>query len=200
MNRRKPPVKSQQSKGQSAFRIIGGQWRGRKLAFPATEGLRPTPDRVRETVFNWLSGELHNADCLDLFCGSGALGLEALSRGARHCIFVDVEPLATSTIQSHLQVLPGASGETINARLPEGLSKLKQAADVVFLDPPYALDCIAECIDYLLEHQLLNPQAWVYVESPSNALAPVLPECLHQHRQKTAGQVRYTLLRYQPDG
>ncbi len=199
MNRRKSPVKSQQSKAQSTFRIIGGHWRGRKLSFPATEGLRPTPDRVRETLFNWLSDELPDAQCLDLFCGSGALGLEALSRGARHCLFIDAEPQVTSAIQSHLEVLPDAQGRTLNARLPEGLSQLKQAVDVVFLDPPYAVHCISECLEYLIDNKLLNPAAWIYVENDSNDPGPLVPAVLRQHRQKIAGQVRYTLLQYQPD-
>ena len=199
MNRRKSPPKSQQSKAQSSVRIIAGQWRGRKLSFPEVEGLRPTPDRVRETLFNWLSGELEGEDCLDLFCGSGALGLEALSRGANHCTFVDAESKVTASIQEHLQELPEASGDVICAELPNGLTKLNQAVKVVFLDPPYKLLCLADCIEVLINNKLLKSNAWVYIEYDSADLMPILPESMHVHRQKTAGQVCYTLLQYQTD-
>lgn len=199
MNRRKPPVKSQLSKSRSSFRIIGGEWRGRKLSFPVTPGLRPTPDRIRETLFNWLSGVVENADCLDLFCGSGALGLEALSRGARHCIFIDAEQEVASSIASHLKILPNACGRMINAALPDGLLLLNESFDLVFLDPPYALSCIPGCVDSLVSRQLLKPRAWVYVENASTDAAPLLPSCLELYRQKTAGQVRYSLYRYQPE-
>src|SRR6516225_870905 len=90
---------------QSEVRIIGGAWRGRKLAFTPADGLRPTGDRIRETLFNWLSPYIHGARCVDLFAGSGALGLEALSRGAAHCDFIDSASRAVSTVQEHLVTL-----------------------------------------------------------------------------------------------
>lgn len=196
MKHAKLPVKSQQSPLRSQFRIIAGEWRSRKLSFPDIPGLRPTPDRVRETLFNWLTDDLNNAACLDLFCGSGALGLEALSRGARSCTFVDAAPQATRAIDNHLQTLQCRQGNTITGNLPAILSRLDQAADVVFLDPPYALFVITDCLEQLASKCLLNENAKIYIECSSRQPLPDLPDNFSIHRQKIAGQVQYALLHY----
>src|SRR6056300_908860 len=108
MPKRKKPSKESTSPALGQVRIIAGQWRGRKLDVVSNiDGLRPTPDRVRETLFNWLQYEIQDARCLDLFAGAGALGIEALSRGAQHCDFIDLDPIAASSIQTHLQTLGG---------------------------------------------------------------------------------------------
>lgn len=208
MKRRQSPAKSRHSHSRhqefGQFRIIGGLWRGRKLQFPATDGLRPTPDRIRETLFNWLSTELDNARCLDLFCGSGALGLEALSRGAQSCTFIDAEPKTLAAITSHINQLPDAKGKTVAAALPEALSKALPSSkenseqfDVVFLDPPYALPLITPCLEQLLDLKLLNDSAWIYIENSASDSLPPLPTSMQLYRHKTAGQVQYALLHYQ---
>ena len=200
MKRRQSPAKSQQSPDFGQFRIIAGQWRSRKLQFPATEGLRPTPDRIRETLFNWLDRELHGANCLDLFSGSGALGLEALSRNAAHCTFIDTQQETTNTINSHLENLLGAEGQTLTATLPEGLchqTLAKQRFDIVFIDPPYALSLITPCLEKLLALELLSDSALIYIENSANDKLPSLPAPIQVHRHKTAGQVQYALLHYQ---
>ncbi len=196
MKHSKPPVNSQQSHLPAVFRIIGGIWRSRKFQFPPTPGLRPTPDPVRETLFNWLSDSINDAVCLDLFCGSGALGLEALSRGANHCTFIDSEQRALQAITQHLQTLQCKQGTTIANALPAGLSRLNSTFDVVFLDPPYTLDCITDCLAELVSGHLLSDGAWVYIECSSKAALQLLPDVFRLHRQKRAGQVQYALLQY----
>jgi 16S rRNA (guanine966-N2)-methyltransferase len=196
MNHSKLPVNSQLSHLPSVFRIIAGTWRSRKFQFPPTPGLRPTPDRVRETLFNWLADVIPDAVCLDLFCGSGALGLEALSRGAKHCTFIDAETRALQAINQHLQVLNCTQGSTITCALPEGLSRFNHVVDVVFLDPPYSLPCITDCLNALVSMHLLSGNAFVYIECSSKDALPVLPDNFRLHRHKRAGQVQYALLHY----
>lgn len=191
MKRSKSPAKAAES-GQ--FRIISGQWRGRKLRFPAVEGLRPTPDRVRETLFNWLSPYLHNASCLDLYSGCGALGLEALSRGATACVFVDQSVPALAAIKDHLQLL-GAQGQIMRQSLPEGVMALSNPVDIVFIDPPYADNSQQRCVELLLEKKLLKAGAWVYCESASAQPLALMPSELELHRHKTAGAVQSALYR-----
>lgn len=194
MNPRKSPAKPAES-GQ--FRIIGGHWRSRKLHFPAVDGLRPTPDRVRETLFNWLAPSIRGLHCLDLYCGSGALGLEALSRGAASCIFVDASSSAMAAIRQHLQQLQG-NGAALLGQLPTALNMLEQPVDLVFLDPPYALDSHNDCLNALISKQLLREGAWIYCENASGQPLPPLPPACQLHRHKKAGAVQYALFRYLP--
>lgn len=176
------------------LRIIGGQWRGRKLRFADGRGLRPTPDRVRETLFNWLMPYIPGARCLDLFTGSGALGLEALSRGAAEVVMVDNNAKVISQIRENLNLLDEDNGVIIQA---DGLKWLKQrevkAFDIVFLDPPYADKLLPECINLLEEDNWLKDEAWIYIELPSNEDLPELPANWQWHRNKQAGQVGYHL-------
>ena len=124
--------------GPSQLRIIGGQWRGRKLRFDPAPGLRPTTDRIRETLFNWLAPEIHGARCADLFAGSGALGLEALSRGAALCDFVDTSPAALRQLQAHLEVLDALDRGHCHAGPAEQfLAAADSVYDLVFIDPPF---------------------------------------------------------------
>lgn len=193
MKRIKSPAKATET-GQ--FRIIGGQWRGRKLQFPAVKGLRPTPDRVRETLFNWLAPHLQSAHCLDLYSGCGALGLEALSRGAAYSTFVDSSRPALQAIEQHLALLKG-QGKTLAAELPQGITLLNQPVDIVFIDPPYADQSIEACVQLLLENNLLNAEAWLYCENGSDKTLPQLSSEFTLYRHKTAGAVQYALYRLQ---
>lgn len=179
-------------KNQS-LRIIGGSWRGRKLAFPSVPGLRPSPDRVRETLFNWLAGVIHGSRCLDLFTGSGALGLEAASRGAAEVVMVDTSRAVIDQLRQHQQTLQADMIRLVQA---DALSYLKQAArpfDVVFLDPPYRQGLLVPCCRQLAEAGWLAEGAYIYMEAERELGEPALPEGWALHRSKTAGQVGYHL-------
>jgi 16S rRNA (guanine966-N2)-methyltransferase len=184
---------------QGLLRIIGGQWRGRKLPFPAVQDLRPTTDRTRETLFNWLALELPGAHCLDLFAGSGALGLEALSRGAASCHFYETDKLAASTLSKHLEVL-GASdrGHVIHGNSLAALPQHRDI-DIAFIDPPFALFSAPTLANDLLQQGCLAEHASVYIEMPKTTDLAALDACFTIHREKTAGDVRYALLHYDPD-
>ena len=200
MKRRQSPAKSQQTVTKSQFRLIAGQWRGRKLSFPTVEGLRPTPDRMRETLFNWLQDDIQNARCLDLFAGSGALGLESLSRGASHCRFFEANRHAQMAINEHLSLLK-APGATTVGQLPTALIHLHdEIFDIVFIDPPYAqAQLIDSCLQQLIQQGNIQAGAIVYIENSSQDGLPILPAGFHLHRQKVAGQVQSHLLHYQPE-
>lgn len=176
------------------LRIIGGQWRGRKLRFPSLPGLRPSPDRVRETLFNWLAPEISGARCLDLFAGSGALGLEALSRGAGFCQFLDSATAAAKRIESHLTLL---SCRNAQMYCGDALQWLQQSAltsfNMVFLDPPFRQDLLNECCALLEANGWLTERAWIYIEAATDEPPPVVPQNWQLHRDKRAGQVAYRL-------
>ncbi|MFT3929707.1 MAG: 16S rRNA (guanine(966)-N(2))-methyltransferase RsmD [Spongiibacteraceae bacterium] len=176
------------------LRIIGGQWRGRKLRFPSLPGLRPSPDRVRETLFNWLAPEITGARCLDLFAGSGALGLEALSRGASFCQFIDAARAAAMRIESHLTLLSCGDAQTYCG---DALQWLRQSSptpfNMVFLDPPFRQDLLNECCALLDTHGWLSDRAWIYIESATDEPEPIVPPSWQLHRDKQAGQVAYRL-------
>lgn len=179
------------------MRIIGGDWRGRKLRFPQTRGLRPTSDRIRETLFNWLTPAIHGARCLDLFAGSGALGFEALSRGAASCDFVDRAVRATDQIASHLQTLNAADrGRTYGMAADAFLRGATEPYDIVFIDPPFDLQLQADACAALEQQGLLAPNALIYVESPVNDPAIAPPADWQLHRDKVAGAVAYRLYRH----
>ncbi len=175
------------------LRIIAGQWRGRKLAFPSLDGLRPTPDRVRETLFNWLAPELPGSHCLDLCAGSGALGLEALSRGAASCHFVDSARAAINAINGHLQNLACDAGQCFNVSAQDYLAGKHPPANIVFMDPPFDLALHSELCEALRDSGILATEALVYLESPRQSESPAVPASWQLHRDKTAGDVRYQL-------
>lgn len=176
------------------LRIIGGRWRGRRLLFSATEGLRPTPDRVRETLFNWLAPVIRGAHCLDLFAGSGALGLEALSRGAAQVDFVDISATVQREIEGHLRSL-GASAEGCCHRAAAGqfLQDNRRRYDIVFIDPPFGRGLVEPVCRELDARDTLADDAMVYVESAAGEEAPRAPPRWRLHREKTAGRVSYRL-------
>jgi len=161
-------------RGASArtLRIIGGTWRGRRLRFPPSPEIRPTPDRVRETLFNWLAARVPGARCLDLFAGSGALGLEALSRGASHVTFVERDLAAAHEISARLTEwgARGANVEHSDAR--RFLEQTPSAPfDIVFLDPPFASTLVDETAARLEQGGWLADNALIYVESPADTVA-----------------------------
>jgi 16S rRNA (guanine966-N2)-methyltransferase len=180
-------------------RIIGGAWRGRKLLVPAIPGLRPTPDRVRETLFNWLQLELPAARCLDLFAGSGALGFEAASRGAREVVMVESEPVAVHLLRDAAQRME--AGQRVRVIHADALHWLREAPlpfDIVFLDPPYGSDLLQPAIAGLEHGGGLAAHARIYFECAAAGLSPELPPGWRVRREKRAGQVRYALAERHP--
>ena len=177
------------------LRIIGGRWRGRRLEFPAGTGIRPTPDRVRETLFNWLQLDTAGSRCLDLYAGSGALGIEALSRGAREVVFVDADPLATRSLEAALRGLGADSGKVVRADVPAFLSAPPEPFDIVFLDPPYGTGVLEEVCRILDQRGWLRPGGLAYLEDSAGAGEPALPPGWTLLRSGRAGGVGYHLAR-----
>jgi 16S rRNA (guanine966-N2)-methyltransferase len=179
---------------RNQLRIIAGAWRGRKLAFAPVVGLRPTPDRVRETLFNWLGLSVHGARCLDLFAGSGALGLEAASRGAAAVVLVDADPRVVRTLEEQVRVLDARQVRIVQATCERYLQGPAEPFDVVFLDPPYRQGLLPGCMEQLERRGWLSPDAWIYLEA-ERGLEPPLPATCEPYRSKTTGQVGYHLVR-----
>ncbi|MBK1642571.1 16S rRNA (guanine(966)-N(2))-methyltransferase RsmD [Chromatium okenii] len=178
----------------SQVRIIGGQWRGRRLPIVAQPGLRPTPDRVRETLFNWLAPTITGARCLDLFAGSGALGFEAASRGASEVVLIERAPLVARQLQRNAQLLNWNSGlEIVTADALTWLAGAGRPFEVIFLDPPYADAALAPTLARLVKHGWVATGARVYLETSAAQEFPPLPPGWELIRQKTAGLVRYGL-------
>ena len=184
------------SGGSNAVRIVGGQWRGRKLRFPSVAAIRPTPDRVRETLFNWLQQHIVGASCLDLFAGSGALGFEALSRGAAEVTFVEREPDIVQYLRATLVHLHASGGRVVSTTAEMFLRRAAAAVfDIVFLDPPFADDVLPVICEQLERGNWLAADAWIYLEYTARAGLPPLPSNWQVVRSKTAGQVGYHLAR-----
>ena len=190
MARRKQSGKPQAGR----LRIVAGNWRSRLLDIADVEGLRPTSERTRETLFNWLAPRLHGANCLDLYAGTGVLGLEALSRGAASAVFVEQSPIATKQLTENIRLLD-AGGATVLRRgaLDYLGSHPAERFDIVFLDPPFAADLLEETCRLLANEQLLADGALVYLEQDLGKAEPDLPEGWQVLKNKTAGKVRYML-------
>jgi len=185
--------KFQTPKGDQKLRIIGGQWRGRQLGFPQVDGLRPTGNRIRETLFNWLQAEIPGSLCLDAFAGSGALGIEALSRGAAHCDFFETAPKAASQLKENLGILETRDLAFVGGNVLQHLENTGSPPyDVLFLDPPFALDLWPACIDKLENNNWLRCGSFIYIECPEDHRL-ITPSSWHSHRSKTAGNIRYSL-------
>jgi len=176
-------------------RIIGGQWRGRKLTIPEKAEVRPTPDRVRETLFNWLAPVIHGAKCLDLFAGSGALGFEALSRGASQVVMVDQAQEVISCLKENLLVLKVMNAEIYRAKIPREWPPLATVFDIVFLDPPYRENLLLPACFALEEKSLLADPAYIYLESGQDLEDQALPPGWEIIKRKKAGQVGYFLVK-----
>lgn len=196
------PVSARQGQRQlsatpGAVRIIGGVWRGSKLPVPERSGLRPTPDRVRETLFNWLAPVIAGSRCLDLFAGTGALGLEAASRGAGEVLLVERDPAAVAALRSHVERLRASQ---VRIHAGDALDLLRQPPaqpfNLVFLDPPYDAGLLAPALAAVRASHWLAPGALVYCEWP-----PAQPPPLAQPpwRSGRAGSVQFALYRTEPD-
>lgn len=179
----------------NTIRLISGQWRGRRLPVLDSDGLRPTTDRVRETLFNWLMHDVSGANCLDLFAGSGALGLECLSRGAARVEFVESNKAVCETLRSNLFSLE--VGRKASLHCDDGLAFLNhqpvEPFDLVFLDPPFSSNLIEPAMTLLVANDWLAESALVYVEQSSTRDDPRVPETWSIHREGKAGQSRYWL-------
>lgn len=181
------------------LRIIGGVWRSRRIEFDAETGVRPTPDRVRETLFNWLREDIPGARCLDLYAGSGALGFEALSRGSGKVTLVDEDIRIVQQLQANLDRLECRNGEVVWS---DAFSFLEAGAggpfEVVFLDPPFRDHILGECAARLEQSRLLSPGALIYIESDRRDPPVQLPAHWRVTRQRIAGQVAFRLCRSEP--
>ncbi len=191
-------ARSKSAQAVHQLRIIGGNWRGRKLSFTPEEGLRPTLDRYRETLFNWLMFDVEGACCLDLFAGSGALGLEALSRGAAHCTFVDASRHASSQIRSHLKTLQCEQANVCHEDALHWLDTNTQRFDLVFLDPPFHRDMMNAVLERLLADGYINDHGYIYIESEAGYQLPPLPKNWELSRQKSAKNKVFFLIRKLP--
>lgn len=178
---------------EGQVRIIGGQWRGRKLLVPLQPDLRPTPDRVRETLFNWLSPVIAGAYCLDPFAGSGALGFEALSRGAAHVVMIDQSPSVVKVLEEQAKIFKTNNAEIYRGNMPLQLKEPNQPFDVVFLDPPFKESLLLPTCFFLEEKGYLSPNATIYLESREPLLPESLPSNWQLIKSKVAGQVAYHL-------
>jgi 16S rRNA (guanine966-N2)-methyltransferase len=195
MSKRPKPAKANPAhSGDGQLRIIGGQWRSRQFNFPMAAGLRPTPNRVRETLFNWLAPYVEGAKVLDLFAGSGALFLEALSRGAGSALALDLNPTAISSLRGHLQTLNCDNGQL---QQTDALLYLQNPAavpfDLVFLDPPFSQNLLLPACTLLEQNGWLAADAWVYTESENPPSGLGIPGNWRLHREQKAGQVYYAL-------
>jgi 16S rRNA (guanine966-N2)-methyltransferase len=182
------------------LRIIGGSWRGRTWRFPAGD-IRPTPDRVRETVFNWLAPSIAGAHCLDLFAGSGALGLEALSRGAGRVVFVEQAAVPARELRQTLTSWGGEPAAAAQVNVMDAnhfLAGKPEPFDVVFLDPPFAAGLLGPIAARLETGQWLGPAALIYAECPARESLPPLPAGWTVAKTQRAGEVGYHLLRRTP--
>jgi 16S rRNA (guanine966-N2)-methyltransferase len=182
--------------GRNSVRIIAGTWRGRRIHFPDMPALRPTPDRVRETLFNWLQHSIAETRVLDLFAGSGALGLEALSRGAREAVFVEQFPAAAQALQEQLIRFGGAAkGRILQMGAARFLRTPGAPFDLAFLDPPFGTNALAEYIPLLDSGNWLNVGGLIYLENERAAGVPALPAHWELLKSKSAGEVGYHLVR-----
>lgn len=175
------------------MRVIGGLLRGRRIGLAPEPGLRPTPDRVRETLFNWLTPMVRGALCLDLFAGSGALGIEALSRGARQVVFVDRSPACAAALRGEIERL-ALSAEVWQMSAESYLAAPGGPFDIVFLDPPFDTPDYAALLDLVASANCLAPAAAIYLELAARNALPVLPPLWRVHRSGRAGDVGYHLL------
>ena len=182
------------------LRIIGGGWRGRTWRFPQG-GIRPTPDRVRETLFNWLAPQISGARCLDLFAGSGALGLEALSRGAAQVVFVEQAAEPVRELRKTVALWGGAPAAGAQIHLTDAnayLAGRHEPFDLVFLDPPFAAGLLSQVAARLESGHWLRPDALIYAECPAREGLPPLPANWSAAKTGRAGEVGYHLLRRTP--
>ena len=192
MAARKTADKRSSRPGQ--LRIVAGNWRSRLLQIADVPGLRPTSQRIRETLFNWLTPVIHGSRCLDLCAGTGALGLEALSRGAQRVVFVEKSLKAAQTLRQNIATLGSEDAVVLNLDAQNYLAESPvERFDIVFLDPPFAAGLHAELCRLLSERGWLAAGARVYIEADRNHADIDLPEKWQLSKNRTAGKVRYML-------
>jgi 16S rRNA (guanine966-N2)-methyltransferase len=186
-----------------SIRIIGGNYKGKKIPVLSRTSLRPTPNRVRETLFNWLMHDISQAVCLDAFAGSGALGLEALSRGAKNVVFIEQDPavyqhlkktIATFLPPTHATQQVSSLVEVLNRNALDYLKHSPLSFDIIFLDPPFQSNDLAACLKQLTESKALSPQGILYIES--NSPPPIDPAKWCCLRSQHAGSVYYGLYQW----
>ena len=175
-------------------RILSGCWRGTKLPVLLQDDIRPTPNRVRETLFNWLQAQIVGSHCLDLFAGSGALGFEAVSRGASKAILVDFDQQVTRLLTQQVEKLQAKQIEIVCDDAMHYLNNIEQEFDIIFLDPPFSKFNPLEILALIKDNQLLKPEGLVYVELSANNFSKNLPPGWQWKRQSKAGEVQYGLL------
>ncbi|WP_251358662.1 16S rRNA (guanine(966)-N(2))-methyltransferase RsmD [Kangiella sp. TOML190] len=185
-------TKSCTSSKKGVFRVIGGQHKGRKLNFIEVEGLRPSLDRVRETLFNWLQAQIHGAKVLDLFAGSGALGIEALSRNADWVQFVELNTKAAGQLANNLELLKSKNSQLVTGDALKFIETNQTSFDIIFLDPPFHQGIAQQVIDLLAEATWLKAETLVYLETEQD-LALEIPEHWNLLKNKKAGQLLYKL-------
>ena len=177
----------------NSVRIIAGDWRGRRLSVANVPGLRPSGDRSRETLFNWLQPFVVGADCADLFAGTGALGFEAASRGAASVSFIDTDPRAVRSLKENLSLLASDRGEVVQSDALAYLQGQPKPFDIIFLDPPFRQSLLQPCLEQLCNNDWLTTDARLYVEVEQELSEPELPTGWEMIRSKKAGQVIYGL-------
>ena len=192
---RKRTAKADNKSQPGRLRIVAGKWRSRLLQIADVPGLRPTSERIRETLFNWLAPTIEGTRCLDLFAGTGALGLEALSRGAAEAVLVDSSRSAVATLQNNVQMLDASGATVIHGDAFEFLRRPGNGRfDIVFLDPPFADENLADLCRLLAGGSLLASAARVYIEEDRAAPEVELPAGWQVMKTKNAGNVRYSLV------
>jgi 16S rRNA (guanine966-N2)-methyltransferase len=178
----------------NVLRIIGGEWRSRKLRFADVSGLRPTPDRVRETLFNWLQMQVPGARCLDLFAGSGAVGLEALSRGAGEVVMVEKHAAAARMLRENIALLGAQNAVLVHDDAFRYLQRETVGFDLIFLDPPFRQNLLVPVLEAIFAKGLLNAGGMIYLEQEADASTDFSRFNLTMHRDTKAGQVQSLLL------
>ncbi len=179
-----------------SLHIIGGRWRGQKLRPADSEGLRPTPGRVRETLFNWLRPYITGSRCLDLFAGSGALGFEAMSEGAAQLTMVDINAKVVSSLRQSRQLLQADHCQIKHSAATTFLKSNTDEFDIIFLDPPYHANIWTETAHQLVDTHTLSHHARIYIECPARSGLPSLPDTWQLIRDNKAGNIRYSLFIY----
>ncbi|MSP53494.1 MAG: 16S rRNA (guanine(966)-N(2))-methyltransferase RsmD [Gammaproteobacteria bacterium] len=186
-------------KKNGEIRIIGGQWRGRKIAVPDEDGVRPTPDRIRETLFNWLTPHLRDANCLDAYAGTGVLGFECLSRGAKSVTFVDSNPAIIKHLEESAELLKTTAIDIVLAKFPRQFTPRSKGGEtqfnVVFLDPPFSKNYLPGACHFLEDNHLLAENCLIYIECEVILDELDIPDNWDIIKQQEAGEVQYCLIK-----
>ena len=181
------------SYNSGSLRVISGIWKGRKITFPNKLDIRPTSDRTRETLFNWLNPYIKNSICLDLFAGSGALGIEALSRGAKNVVAVEQNLKAIQYLRENIKKLDTTALQIINSTIPSKSRLFDYTFDIIFVDPPFHKNLLSRTINWLIEQEMLHNHTLIYLEQEKSLLSEYPGNWL-ELRTKYTKQTKYQLL------